>query len=406
MIAPRKTVGPRFTVLLLASMLALAFAGGCGKKEQSEGMPAGSTPKGAASPSGTRVEVATVGLSKGAVSIVRPGEIKGAREAKLASALGGFVERVLVDTGAEVKKDQVLVYVDSNTHGAQAKLTRVELDEAKRELARVEGLGKAIASVRVDTARSRVARAQAQHTLSTTRQSRAAIRAPFAGVIVGLEVERGEVLAPGAPIGRLIQLDPLRVDVSVTDRDVVALRTGGDAYVTTAAVADPIKGTIARIEQAADLRTRTFRIEVSVDNADRRLLPGMIAQVSFAGKGRGDAIFLPQDLLVTQLDGNGVFIADAESIARWRPVTLGSIVGTDVEISSGIKAGERIVVHGHRGLADRDPLIITRQGTCCTSGRIVFDDPSRTAAPSSSDKAVGRDETSEEETADRTESKQ
>ena len=370
----------RSIALALALPLGLVLAVGCGKKEQSEGMAAGSAPKGAPSQEGTRVEVARISATRGSIRIVRPGEIKGAREAELASALGGFVEKVLVETGAEVKKNQVLVYVDSSTYGAQARITRVEVDEAKRELARVERLGKAIASARVDTARSRLARAKAQHSLSITRQGRAAIRSPFAGVIVGLDVERGEVLAPGAPIGRLIQLDPLRVNVSVTDRDVVALRGGGDAFVTTAAVADPIKGKIARIEQAADLRTRTFMVEVEVENSAKRLLPGMIAQVTFSSQSGGDAVYLPQDLLVTQLDGNGVFVVDDKDIARWRSVTLGSIIGSDVEISAGLKVGERVVVLGHRGLADQDQLIITREGVCCSSGRVVFKDPSAAAA--------------------------
>jgi len=389
-------------VFAIATIATIATIGatGCAKKEQSEGTPAGSAPKGSPSQSGTRVEVATVAPSSGSVKIVRPGEITGAREAQLASAQGGFVERVYVETGESVKKNKVLARVDSSTHAAQAKLTRVELDEAKRELARLEKLGKAVASARVDAARSRLSRAQAQHSLSALRQSRAAIRAPFAGEIVGLAIERGEVLAPGAPIGRLVQLDKLDVDVSVTDRDVVALRVGGDAYVTTAAVADPVKGTISRIEQAANRQTRTFMVEVEVTNAERRLLPGMIAQVTFASSKGREAIYLPQDLLVTQLDGNGVFVVgeakDGTPSAVWKPVELGSIIGTDVEIASGISAGERVVILGHRGLAAGDPLIITREGRCCENGRVVFEDPSaKVVREPTADKAEAKNEKTE-----------
>ncbi len=370
----------RKTTLALALPLLLAGAISCGKDNPSEGTAAGSAPKGAPSQTGTRVEIARVVSSKGTVRIVRPGEVKGAREADLGSALGGFVEKVLVETGDSVKKNQVLVYVDSSSHSAQARVTRIELDEANRELVRIEGLGKAVASARVDSARTRVARAKAQHSVSALRQSRAAIRAPFAGEIVGLTVERGEVLAPGSPIGRLVQLDKLHVEVSATDRDVAVLVVGGDATITTAAVADPISGKIEHIEQAADRNTRTFKVQVAVENSNRRLLPGMIAQVTFSSERGDNSIYLPQDLLVTQLDGNGLFVVDDKKVARWRSVALGSIIGTDIEIASGLSKGETIVVLGQRDLAEGDPLIVTREGVCCTNGRVVFRDPTKEAA--------------------------
>ena len=363
----------------LAAVLSTPL-GGCKSKEPSDGTPAGSSPKGAPSQTGTRVEVAAVTSQKSTTRIIRPGEIAGAREANLGAALGGFVEKVVVTTGKTVRKNAPLIYVDTSTHAAQARLTKVEVEEAQRELARMKGLGKAIASARVDAAVSRVARARAQHSLSITRQSRAVIRAPFAGVVVGLDVERGEVLAPGAPVARLVQLDPLHVKVSVADRDVVALKLGGKANVSTSAVGNQVSGEIARIEPAANLSTRTFTVEVAIPNPDRRLLPGMIAQVEFTSQRNGDAMFIPQDLLITRREGNGVFVVDGKR-AKWRPVVLGGIAGTDVEISSGLRSGESIVVLGHRNLSDNDELIITRRGQCCVNGRVIYSAPSEIERP-------------------------
>lgn len=353
---------------ILASVLIASCESG---EAPSTGTPAGSVEKKAPEVRATRIEVAELQTTRSTRRFVRPGEVVGAREAKLASALGGFVERVLVETGARVEKNGPIAYIDTRTHRAQVRLTRVELDEAKRELERLEKLGKAVPSARVDAARSRLARAEAQHQLSLTRSSQAVIKAPFSGVVVDLELEQGEVVAPGAPIARLIQLDPIHVSVSVTDRDVGSLAIGGEARVSTSATADPQAGEIVRIEPAADLQTRTFLVEVAVPNAERRLLPGMIAQVEFRTERAGEALFLPQEFLVTRLDGNGVFVADGK-VARWRPVELGAIAGTDVEIARGLEAGERIVVLGHRALNDGDPIIVARAGRCCEGGRVVF----------------------------------
>jgi RND family efflux transporter MFP subunit len=216
--------------------------------------------------------------------------------------------------------------------------------------------------------------------MSVTRQSRAVIRAPFAGVIVDLDVEQGEVAAPGAPIARLLQLDPIQVSVSVTDRDVAALEVGDKAQINTTTTADPVTGTIARIEPSADLQTRTFLVEVEVANEKRRLLPGMIAQVGFRSERSGEALFLPQDFIVTRLDGNGVFVVDGGK-ARWRPLELGGVSGTEVEVASGLEPGERIVTLGHRGLNDGDPLIISREGRCCVDGRVVFETGTKKEKP-------------------------
>lgn len=355
----------------LPILLCAALAASCSKADESAGEPAGKSPKQAPSTTAVRVEVATLDASQPVLRVVRPGEIQGARQARLASSLGGFVERVMVEDGQTVKKGATIAHIDTSVHNAQAALTRVEVDDAVRELERLESLGKAVASARVDAARTQVSRARAQHALSRTRQARAVIRAPFAGVIVDLTMERGEVAAPGATIARLIQLEPVLVSVSVTDRDVQSLVTGGTATVTAAGSSEVLAGTIHRIVPAADERTRSFLIEVMVTGSGGKLLPGMIAEVAFERSFTEGGLLIPQDFLVTRLDGNGVFVVDANEVARWRPLKLGQVVGSQVAVTDGLAVGETIVVLGHRDLADGDRLIVTRHGTCCVDGRVT-----------------------------------
>lgn len=355
--------------------LAIVFlaSAACGSGEQqSSGTPAGASPKHAPTTTAVRVEVAAMQAGASMLRIERPGEVQGAREANLASAMGGFIESVRVEAGNSIEKGKPIAYVDTGLYNAQAKLTNVEVADAKRELARLERLGKSVASARVDAARTRLERANAQHALSRIRQARAVVRAPFAGVVVTVDVERGEIAAPGMPIARLIQIDPVHVSVSVADRDIAALSVGGKAYVTTTGSPEPVEGVIHRIEQAADLQTRTFLVEVELANAEKRLLPGMLARVSFESQRADKAILIPQDFLVTRLDGNGVFVVDDNQTARWRPLSLGAIIGTQAEVASGLTVGERVINIGHRALSDGDRVIVTRAGECCVNGRVVY----------------------------------
>jgi membrane fusion protein (multidrug efflux system) len=137
------------------------------------------------------------------------------------------------------------------------------------------------------------------------------------------------------------------------------------------AVAGVFNGSIASIDRAADLNTRTFLAEISVENADRRLLPGMIASAGIEARVGEESVVLPQDWLVTSRAGIGVFV-DEDGTARWRPVEAGTVVHNQVVIRSGLNEGDRVVSVGHRVLADGDPLLISREGVCCKNGRAVF----------------------------------
>lgn len=318
----------------------------------------------------TRVEVAEVAPSAAQIRMRLPGEVEGSRDAMLSSALGGFVERVHVSEGDEVRSGQVLVRVDSSLHGARAAQARVEVEAAERELRRAESLEGSIATAQIDNARSRRDAARAALRTAQVTASRALIKAPFDGIIAQLDVERGEVTGPGRPLARLIQLNPAHVSLSVPDRDVVALQVGAEVTVQTTA-SGVLQGRVSRVSPAADLSTRAFEVEVEVPNADGQVLPGMIAQVEFNQPVATGRILLPQYVLVTRLEGNGVFVADGDE-ARWVAVETGQVVRDQVVIESGLSGGEQVIVTGHRELAEGDAIMVVREGTCCTEGRVVF----------------------------------
>ena len=386
------------SLFLSSSFFSVALAGvlmtagpACSKKEDQGGAPAGSSVKRAPEETATRVEVAVLQGGNSAGRFERPGEVIGAREADLAAALGGYVERVLVRSGDTVKKGELIARVDSSSHFAQLGLVKVELEDAERELERLTKMGKAVASARVDAAKTRVARAKAQKRVTQTGMSRALIKAPFAGVLVDLQIEQGEVAAPGQPIGRLLVLDPIAVSVSVTDQDVQSLSEGSTVQITTAGSSTAVEGKISRIEPAADQRTRTFLVEVEAPNPSHKLLPGMIASVSFSPADMGDALLLPQDLLVTKLKDNGVFVVGDDSVAHWKPLELGGIVGSLVEIKGGVSRGERIVSVGMRSLTDGDKVLIGREGICCSNGSVVFEGAPKSVKPATKNSATAKD---------------
>ncbi len=334
--------------------------------------PAGSLEKHAPSLA-TRVVVARIDNTNAKLKLVLPAEVEAWHDASLAAAMGGYVERVRVTSGDRVRKGQVLALVDSATHGARVRQAKVQVEAAKIELDRAKLLGDALPGAQHDAAKARYNGAKAALATARVAASRAVIRAPFAGTIAKVNTEVGEVAGPGMPLIRLVQLNPIKVTVSLSDRDISSIKVGMDAAVTTEALGAVLKGRVKHIEPAADTRTRAFLAEIEVPNEAGMLLPGMIASVRLIGHAAAaDQLAISQDWLVTRPDGLGVFLHQRGK-AVWRDVQVGAVIGSKVLVKSGLERGDELVIVGHRELAVGDALWVTRKGVCCRAGRVVFE---------------------------------
>jgi membrane fusion protein (multidrug efflux system) len=351
-------------------LVALATAG-CGDAGAEHSATAGGDVASVPAASGTRVEAATMAPSGASLQLRLPGEVAGSRDALLATASGGYVESVRVERGAFVKKGQTIATVNTSVYAAQRDQAGAAYELAKNDLGRVEAMGDLASESQRDGARTQVATTKANLRLAQLNVARSVVSAPFAGTVTHIDLEVGEVVGPAAPVARLVRLDPAFVTVAVADRDISVLREGMEVSVSVDAVPGVITGNIRSIDKAADTQTRAFRVEVELPNPDHRLLPGMIASVSLSAEVEEGAVILPQDWLVTTMDGIGVFVVE-EGVARWRPVEAGTLVHDQIVIRSGLENGETVVINGHRSLADGDSLIISRQGTCCTNGRATY----------------------------------
>jgi len=372
----------RTIVLSVASSVVLALSvAGCPSSASEEGSGNGgtattepgdtATAPAVARAAATRVELAIIEESEASIELVLPGEINGARDAILGSAMGGFIERVLVENGDEVRAGQVLVRVDTAMASARLAQSAVELRSAEREVGRGTRLGAALAQAQRDAYQTRFDAAEAAHASARIAVSRSVIRAPFPGVIANLEADRGEIAPPGAPLLRLIELDDVKVTISVSDRDVVTLREGMPATISTDAASGVFEGLVSHINPVADLQTRSFLVDISVANPERRLLPGMIAQVRVRAALGDAALVIPQDWVVTKLDGLGVYL-EQDGQAVWRPIGLGPVVRHQVVVNEGLELGARVITTGHRELEEGDPVLVVREGRCCTDGRVRF----------------------------------
>ena len=242
---------------------------------------------------------------------------------------------------------------------------------ADAEHRRAVGLGDLISESQLQTAETQLEIAKAGLRQAELNLERSVVKAPFSGQIGAVYVEPGEVVGPAMPVIRLVSLRKVLIRLNVADRDVVSLEKDMAAQVRLQAVAVPFSGRVKNIAPVADEDTRSFQVEIEVDNPDGKLLPGMIARVELGREMPQESVLIPQDWVVTGLEDQGVFVVE-DGRAVWRVVELGEVVRDQVVVSSGLDVGDKVVVAGHRALNDGDAVLVAREGRCCESGRASF----------------------------------
>lgn len=350
--------GPAAAIAALAA-LALLLAG-CGKDEAPPAKSALTVTAVTATP---RVLPRRVEVS---------GTITAWNEVVVGAETGGLTAvQVLVDEGAWVRQGQLLVKINDDLLVAQLKqqdaaveAARATLAEAEAALARAQelktrgflsqaALDQRIAAQR--TASANLAAALAARGEMATRLAQTSIRAPVAGLITSRSVVKGQIVAPGVELFRLVRDGKLELAAEVPEAQLLQVRAGAPATVTGDAGAVGA-GTVRVVTPQVDPRTRVglARITLAAPGGFR---PGMFAKGSI-DVGDQPALTVPQAAVVYRESKAGVFVIDAGGHARFRPVAAGARVGTEVEVTSGLRAGERVAVQGAGFLADGDRVSI------------------------------------------------
>ena len=344
------------------------------------------------------VEVATAHASQGGRTALlnASGYVTPRRRATIAAKITGRVNEIFAEEGMRVEPGQVLARLDDAD--AQARLIsakadrdvtaatladlRVNLANAERERRRMEELWKdgAIGEQTLDQARTTVDSFRARLTLAE-EQVRAAearsriaqqdldntiIRAPFAGIVVSKDAQRGEMVSPISAgggftrtgIATIVDMNSLEIEVDVNESYIARVKP--EQPVTAALDAYPdwqIPAKVRTVIPTADRQKATVKVRVAFDRLDPRILPDMGVKVTFLGEEPSTGATGPTGVLVPRAavreEGSSsvVFVYRDGRVER-RAVRLGPARGNDQEVVAGLSDGEQVVVRGLEGLRD------------------------------------------------------
>lgn len=292
------------------------------------------------------------------------GRLEAERATDVSTEEAGVVQSLPRAKGDVVRRGQVVVALDrdlleAEMNSAKAAETLREYNEERtRSLFEANSVSKQ-EMLRVHTELQQAAEASR---MATLRYERAAIKAPFDGVLVEHYVEIGQLVSPGQRVARVVDPFTLEMTTSVTEREVSFLEVGTPALVHVEGVERTIPARVTYVSLEADPTNGKFPVELEVDNADLRLRAGIVARARVLKTVHGESIAIPRDAVVRTVEGDAVFVVrDEHAVAT--PVRLGAGQGMMVVVEAGLEAGEMLVVRGQRQLQDGTRVAIQETAT-------------------------------------------
>ena len=309
-------------------------------------------------PTQVKTEVVTAGgqmTNESYVGIVEE------NEATAVSFTGmGVVKRMLVREGQAVGRGQLLALMDDTQArnlltGAEAQMAQAE--DALQRYGMLHDAG-SLPEVQWVEIQSKVAQARSQLAVAKKNLADCRLVAPVSGIIGRQQVKAGETAVPSQAVVTILDVSRVKVKVSVPEAEMNAITPHTPSMIIVEAAGKKVSG--GRIEKGvvADAMTHTYDIRINVPNGDRKLLPGMVAQVKLQptptpSQREGSLTTLPITSVQRRPDGSlFVWTVDNQKKAHRTAVTVGASQGNRISIMSGVTAGQRVVTEGYQKLSE------------------------------------------------------
>jgi len=351
-----------YTVVAVAAILLIGWLT-LGRKDNASAQKAAAAGGPGAGGSGGMppmpVDVATATSQPIADAVRATGHIEAIQAVQLRSDEQGRITALMFHEGQYVSQGQALVKIDDAVLRAQAERADADRDLAQQQLARVKRLREQNAAPPADLERAEANARTANAALSllNVQIARTTVRAPFSGVVGQRMVSLGDYVTTSTPLLTLQTVDPQRAVIEVPERHAASLKPGQTVEFSVAA--EPQRKFAARvdfIDPVVEPTNRTITVKGLAPNPGRILRPGMFIEARLATAVRQNAIVIPEDAIQPLRTANIAWVVDNGKASR-RVVQLGVRSAGYVEVLSGVKAGETVVVGGLERMGEGMPLM-------------------------------------------------
>ena len=320
------------------------------------------------------VSTMVVGTSEWQPKLTSVGNVRAFRGVELSTEVGGLVATVPIKSGQDVKEGELLIKLNDASDVAQLNSLKALADLAKvinerdRQQLAIQAISKNVFDTSAADAKSKQAQVEQQTALVAKKN----LKAPFSGRVGIVSINPGQYVNSGDKLLTLQTLDPIFVDFNLPQNNAEQIQVGQEVEVTTDAFKDAsFTGKITAVSPKVDTNTRNIQVEAQLANPDKKILPGMLANVNNKMRDQVKLLTLPQTAVTYNPYGSTVFLAkptgkkdkqgkDALE-AQQVFVTTGATRGDQVAILKGIDEGATVVTSGQLKLKNGTPLIINNK---------------------------------------------
>jgi len=309
------------------------------------------------------VTIGTVGRQEISRSIELVGTITGDNDVDVVSEASGKVIETYAKVGDYKSKGSLLAQLDSELKLAALKTAEVNYEKSKKDFERYQSLynEKSITISRLEAAKLELQTAESQLIFARREYNDTKITAPISGTIASKLIDKGDYVNKSEVVMQIVDISRLKVKLNVAEKDVFRLRTGDDVIVTTAVYPGvTFKGKIETISDQAD-NLHTYPIEVTLMNSrEHPLKAGMFGRVRLISKKNSESVVIPREAIAGSIKDAKVYVVE-NGIAKERKIIPGSVYDNMLEVLSGLKEGEKVVVNGQNNLQDNYKVAIVNQ---------------------------------------------
>ena len=346
----------KIRTLFIAAIATSVILTGCTKKGASEEINTKSMAQ-IYNEEGTPVNVLTVKTSSFQSAVTYDATVKGIYESTASAKLADSVEDIKFSVGDKVEKDAVVITFPKNNVSAYYYQAKTAYENAEATFNRMSKLYNAKGISKQDYDNAKAAYDNAKASWDNVNEM-VNVKAPISGIISRLDVQKTENVKAGDPLFTVTDSSKLTGKVWIQGRDISMMENGKKATATWGG--KTIEGKIVQLDLSQNPDKHAFGALIEFDNSKGEIPSGVSAKVNIVSYEKKNAIILERKNIT--FDGNNayVYLASGDKAVR-RQIKTGQTFGNQVEVTEGLKAGDKLITDGNKNISDGKFIRIINQ---------------------------------------------
>ena len=277
----------------------------------------------------------------------------------------GQVTKVYVSEGQKVKKGQLLAELNSSNYQSMYQISRSKEKQAEDAYSRLSDLYKkeSLPEIKYIEVQTGVEQARSATQIALKNMNDCKLYAPMDGIIGTRSIEIGMSIMPTVTVFKLVKIDKVFIKVSVPENEIAKTKTGQKAKINVTALDnEQFEGAIEEQGIMANPLSHTYDIKIALANRGEKLKPGMVCKVALHNNASSDQVVVPSNVI--QIDKTGqkyLLIADVNTnkVVK-RNITVGAPSGNGVIITTGLQAGDQLIIEGYQKVSENSSIQIVK----------------------------------------------